>query len=248
MAEEDAAAPESKRTGRRTKKAVPEEASAPPQALPSSADVRKAKKADLIAWAKTLGLETVGKVDELRSRILSELGKRKGEEKKPVTRKPPAAAERKPRKKTEEAEEEEEEKAHVARSKPERIGELRAVLRIRQEMAAKRTRFLRQEWFRHKRLGSIWRKPQGGQSKLRRHLRYRPPVPSIGYRGPRAARGLHPSGFAEVIVHTLRDLTRIDSKSQAVRIAATVGDRKREMIQKQADELGIRVLNRREEG
>src|SRR3972149_1537141 len=162
MAEEDAAAPESKRTGRRTKKAVPEEASAPPQALPSSADVKKAKKADLIAWAKTLGLETVGKVDELRSRILSALGTR-----------------------------------------------------------------------------------GGGQPKLRRHLGSRPPVPSIGYRGPRAARGLHPSGFAEVIVHTLRDLTRIDSKRQAVRIAATGGDRKREMIQKQADELGIRVLNRR---
>lgn len=248
MAEEDAAAPQSKRTGRRTKKAFPEEASVAPQALPSSADIKKAKKADLIAWAKTLGLETAGKVDELRSRILSELGRREGEEKKPEKGKPPAAAERKPRKKTEEAEEEEEEKAHVARLKPERISELRAVLRIRKEMAAKRTRFLRQEWFRQKRLGYTWRKPQGGQSKLRRHLGYRIPVPSIGYRGPRAARDLHPSGFEEVIVHTMRDLTRIDSKRQAVRIAATVGDRKREMIQKQADDLGIRVLNRREEG
>ncbi|MEM2597607.1 MAG: eL32 family ribosomal protein, partial [Thermofilum sp.] len=55
--------------------------------------------------------------------------------------------------------------------------------------------------------------------------------------------GLHPSGFEEVLVHNVKDLERIDPKRQAVRIAATVGRRKRAEILKRAEELGITVLN-----
>ena len=38
----------------------------------------------------------------------------------------------------------------------------------------------------------------------------------------------------------------IDPKTQAIRIARTVGDKKREIIVNKADELGIRVFNRRD--
>ncbi|MEK6911947.1 MAG: 50S ribosomal protein L32e, partial [Candidatus Thermoplasmatota archaeon] len=117
----------------------------------------------------------------------------------------------------------------------------------RRAISAKRPRFLAQEWFRHKRLGLEWRKPQGGQSQLRRHFIQRINVVSIGYRGPKISRGLHSSGFEEVLVHSTRDLRGINPKRQAARIGGAVGARKREMIQKEADELGIRVLNRREE-
>ena len=41
------------------------------------------------------------------------------------------------------------------------------------------------------------------------------------------------------------DLEGLDSKTQAVRVGGTVGGRKAEQIQKKADELGLRVLNRR---
>ncbi len=148
----------------------------------------------------------------------------------------------------EEAEEgEAEEKEHVVRAKPELADAVRAALRIRRQIGSKRPAFYRQEWYRYKRLGMTWRKPQGGQSKLRRHYGYRINVVSIGYRGPRSARGLHPSGFQEVLVHTIRDLKAIDPKRQAARIGGTVGGRMRDILQKEAEELGVRVLNRREE-
>ena len=38
----------------------------------------------------------------------------------------------------------------------------------------------------------------------------------------------------------------IDSKIQAIRISSKVGDKKREMIVNRADEMKIRVLNRRD--
>ena len=160
----------------------------------------------------------------------------------------PAKKEEKPAKKEpkakEEAEEEEEE--HEARKKPELEDAVRTALRIRGLIASRRPTFYRQEWYRYKRLGLTWRKPQGGQSKLRRHLGYRINVVSIGFRGPKTARGLHPSGFQEVLVHTVHELKGVDPKRQAVRIAGTVGARKRALIQEEADGLGLRVLNRRE--
>jgi large subunit ribosomal protein L32e len=81
-------------------------------------------------------------------------------------------------------------------------------------------------------------------SKMRRHYGYRPPIVSIGYRGPAEVRGLHPSGFEEVMVFNASQLTGIDPKVQAVRIGGTVGARKRGDIIAKADQEGIRVLNR----
>ena len=171
--------------------------------------------------------------------------------KAPPKEKEPAKKEKKPKgkaeKEEEEAEAEEEEEEHEARKKPELTEAIRAALRVRRELSRRRPRFYRQEWYRYKRLGMKWRKPMGGQSKLRRHLGYRINVVSIGFRGPRPTRGLHPSGFQEVLVHTVKDLKGIDPKTHAVRIGGGVGGRKRHAIQEEADGLGIRILNRREE-
>ncbi len=57
-------------------------------------------------------------------------------------------------------------------------------------------------------------------------------------------RGLHSSGFEEVLVHRPQDLEGMDPKTQAARMAHTVGMKKRLAIQERADELEIRVLNR----
>ena len=43
-----------------------------------------------------------------------------------------------------------------------------------------------------------------------------------------------------------KEVDNVDPKTQAIRIARTVGDKKREVIVKKADELGIRVFNRRD--
>jgi large subunit ribosomal protein L32e len=138
--------------------------------------------------------------------------------------------------------------AYVARAKPELDDATKSALELREAKKKKQPAFRRHEWWRYKRLGgknASWRRPRGIHSKARRHFKYRPPVVSIGYRGPVASRGLHPSGFEEVLVHRPEDLEGINNKTQAARIGGTVGGRKAELIEKKADEMGIRVLNRR---
>jgi len=68
-----------------------------------------------------------------------------------------------------------------------------------------------------------------------------------GYRGPKSVRGLHPSGFREVMVFNLSDIEKIDPTKEAARISSKVGDRKKEIIEEKAKELRIRVLNPRVE-
>ncbi len=52
---------------------------------------------------------------------------------------------------------------------------------------------------------------------------------------------MHPSGFFEILVTSLKDLEGLNPKTQAVRIGATVGDRKRMVLQETALSSGIKV-------
>jgi large subunit ribosomal protein L32e len=134
--------------------------------------------------------------------------------------------------------------AYVAKIKPELDAKTKDLLAKRAAIDDRRPAFLRQEWFRFARLGEKWRKPRGIHSKMRRHYGYRPPIVSIGYGSPKEVRGYHPSGFQEVMVHNPAQLEKINPKIQAARVGGTVGFKKRLAIEKRADELGIRVLNR----
>jgi large subunit ribosomal protein L32e len=133
---------------------------------------------------------------------------------------------------------------YMPKLKPELDQKTKDSLAKRAEINARRPAFKRQEWFRFQRLGETWRKPRGIHSKMRRHYGYRAPIVSIGYGGPKDVRGYHPSGFEEVMVHNPAQLEGINPKKQAVRVGGTVGYKKRLDIEKKADELGIRVLNR----
>lgn len=172
-------------------------------------------------------------------------------EKKPKADEP-AKAEKKPKKEAKkEAKEQkveiveaEEPGEYVASYKPELDDAIVEGLAIRAMTSGARPAFKRQEWHRRKKLGEMWRRPRGLHSKMRRKYKRRPPVVSIGYRGPAAVRDYHPSGFQEVMVYNVADLEGIDPKTQAARIGATVGTRKRVDIQERADELEIRILNR----
>lgn len=115
------------------------------------------------------------------------------------------------------------------------------------EFRRRKPRFRRQEWFRFRRLGERWRKPRGKDSKMRRGIRGKPAMPSVGYRLPKRLRGLHPSGMVEVLVHNPNELRGVDPAKQVVRIASAVGGRKRKQILELAKELRVRVLNPRGE-
>ncbi len=137
-----------------------------------------------------------------------------------------------------------EEGSYVVKQKPELDEGTLRLLEEREKKSSQRPKFRRQEWFRYKKLGDEWRRPKGLHSKLRRNYKYRPAKANIGHRGPKEVRGLHPSGFEEVMVHNSSQLEDVDPKTQAVRVGSTVGFKKRLDIEKKADELGIRVLNR----
>lgn len=134
--------------------------------------------------------------------------------------------------------------AYVVKLKPELDEGTTDGLAKRAMISGRRPAFKRQEWFRYQKLGESWRKPKGIHSKMRRSMKRRPPMVEVGYRGPAEVRGLHPSGFEEVLVHNVDALEGIDPKKQAIRIGGTVGTKKRMAIEDRADELGIRVLNR----
>ena len=135
---------------------------------------------------------------------------------------------------------------HVAKQKPVLDDDTKAALALRSEQKKKTPSFRRTEWFRYKRLSrSGWRAPHGMDSKQRRNYKYRSALVRVGHGKVAAARGLHPSGFREIMVQNLTDLEIIDPETEAARVGRSVGGRKRELIYSRADELGIRVLNRR---
>ncbi|AMH93957.1 ribosomal protein L32e Rpl32e [methanogenic archaeon ISO4-H5] len=134
--------------------------------------------------------------------------------------------------------------AYTVEPKPELSEEQIDALAKRAVISGNRPAFKRQEWFRYQKLGEAWRKPRGIHSKMRRGMKRRPPMVEIGYGGPALVRGLHPSGFEEVMVYNIDGLENIDPKTQAARIGGTVGVKKRIAIENRAKELGIRVLNK----
>ena len=67
----------------------------------------------------------------------------------------------------------------------------------------------------------------------------------VGYGKISQVRDLHPSGFEEILVNTAADLDGLNPERQAIRIASSVGNRKRAGIHDRADDLGLRILNRR---
>lgn len=116
-------------------------------------------------------------------------------------------------------------------------------LKLRRRQKRKKPEFLRQNWFRFPSLGKKWRAPIGKRNKLRKHIKGKGFLPKSGYGSPSSAKGLHPSGLAEVRVFNETDFGKMNTKTQCIRIASGVGKKKRLEIIKKAAEMKIRVLN-----
>jgi len=107
----------------------------------------------------------------------------------------------------------------------------------------RKPKFIRQDAHKKKRVGTKWRRPKGIQSKMRLKLKgYRRSI-STGYKAPVAVRGLHKSGLLPIRIDTLTKLDTIDKEKQGIIIAKQVGLRKKVLIIKQAQTMGIRILN-----
>ena len=121
--------------------------------------------------------------------------------------------------------------------------EFKRLLKLRNLMNRKRPMFLRHLWWKFAKFDEVWRKPRGIDNKMRQKLKGYPPVVSIGYRGPKLVRGLHPTGRRIVIVHNVKEIEKVDKEKDIVYIASTVGKRKRAEILEKAKQLGVKVAN-----
>jgi large subunit ribosomal protein L32e len=116
-------------------------------------------------------------------------------------------------------------------------------LKARKRAKKKKPDFVRSESWRYAKLKESWRRPRGLDHKMRRKIKGWPPTVSVGYKGPKVARGLHPSGYKEVLVHNAKEILNIDPKTEAARIAHTVGKKKRVQIIAAAKKKKVFILN-----
>ena len=118
------------------------------------------------------------------------------------------------------------------------------LLKIRARQKAKKPKFNRHDAHKKERLGKSWRRPRGLHNKLRQHVAAKGKIVGPGFGSPKTVRGYHPSGFKEVLVFNIKDLEK--AEGCVVRIASTVGLKKRKEIVAKALEMDVSVLNVKE--
>lgn len=123
--------------------------------------------------------------------------------------------------------------------------EPKKLVKLRSRVKEHKPVFLRHNWWKHAKFRNkpAWRKPKGTDNKMRLQRKGYPPIVKIGYRGPRAARGLHPSGLIPAWVETLSDFEALDPRRHIVYISGRVGLRKRLMLERYAAEKGFKIAN-----
>ncbi|MCX8169657.1 MAG: 50S ribosomal protein L32e, partial [Candidatus Methanomethyliaceae archaeon] len=105
--------------------------------------------------------------------------------------------------------------------------DVQKALELREKISRRRPDFTRQEANRFPRLGEKWRSPKGPRSKMRLKKAGRAAIVEPGYRGPRIVRGFHPCGKREILVHNPKELDGLNPSLYVVRIASSVGRKKR---------------------
>lgn len=117
------------------------------------------------------------------------------------------------------------------------------LFRIAKAKKKRKPRFRHEQAHRWIRVSDSWRKLRGIDSATREKRKGRIAMVNAGYRSPKAVRGLHPSGYVEAMVFRPADLAALDPDVHAVRIASTVGMKKRQLILDQAEMKLLKVLN-----
>ncbi len=122
---------------------------------------------------------------------------------------------------------------------------LEDLIEVRKEMQKHKPHFKRHDRNKLARLArSGWRKSvQGHDNKQRNRYAGNEKSPTPGYGTPKAIRGMHASGLFELIVNNAKEISGVDAKRYAIRIAGTVGNKKKIEIVESARKQGFKVLN-----
>tara|TARA_B100000809_G_C15042792_1_gene496170 strand:- start:417 stop:815 length:399 start_codon:yes stop_codon:yes gene_type:complete len=119
-------------------------------------------------------------------------------------------------------------------------------LEARRQASQSRPKFIRPESWRYDRIKPNWRKPKGIDNHQRKQKsRGRPGLVKIGYGTPKIAKGLHPSGYTDNLVHNINDLENLNPKQDGIRFGHTVGAKKRNELIKVILERKFKVFNAR---
>ncbi len=122
---------------------------------------------------------------------------------------------------------------------------VKKLLEVRKAIKRRKPTYKRQQSNQYAKFKNddAWRRPKGHQSKIRLGRKGHQGMPEVGFKSPKAVRGLNSAGLKEVIVKNVSDLAKIDSKTQVAVIAGTVGARKKIDILNQAKKDKINFAN-----
>ena len=117
------------------------------------------------------------------------------------------------------------------------------LMELRKDIKKKRPSFRRVESWRHVRVKDPWRKARGIDSQTRMKTRSGVRSPGKGYRAPKKVRGIHPSGYEEVRVETIKDIENLNNKKHALKISSNLGAKKRMTLIDYSKRRGFKILN-----
>ncbi len=107
--------------------------------------------------------------------------------------------------------------------------------------------FDRFECDRHIRLNRSWRRPRGIDCRVRRRYRGVLRMPTIGYGSNTKTRFLLPNYKKKFVVNNVKELDMLlmNNDKYCAEICSSVGAAKRIQIIRRADELGVKLTNRK---
>src|SRR3990172_6775457 len=99
---------------------------------------------------------------------------------------------------------------------------IKRLLDVRKKQKSKKPTFLQTDSHKKKKLEAKWKRPDGIHNKKRYRQKGKCPRVEAGYGSPALVRGLHPSGFEEVIVKNPKDLESLNAGKHAAKISHTL--------------------------
>ncbi|MEM4239691.1 MAG: 50S ribosomal protein L32e [Candidatus Woesearchaeota archaeon] len=117
------------------------------------------------------------------------------------------------------------------------------MLKVRKQLKSKKPNFIREDYQKRACIPMPWRRPRGLHSKMRHRFAGHRALVDPGYGSPKEVYGLHPSGYEQIVIHTVEELSKLDPKSQGAILGSTLGMPKRIALLTKAKTMGIKVLN-----